>query len=308
MNIHLSRVKHTYNNHPMIDSTRWDKYDHRPGDITISTTNKCGTTWMQTIVANLLFQDGNLPGPVGDMSPWLEFLARPIEEVIDTLENQTHRRFIKTHLPFDGLPYFDTMKYIFITRDGRDVFMSLWNQISGYREELKTTYKKRAKEFGVEFKVNYKDHNEFWGDWISRGFFEWQDEGYPYWSHFYHLKSWWEQKHLNNILFIHYADMLADPQRLIKKVASFLNIEINDEMLPGILNRVSFDYMKANFEDILPDTNKLWRDGGDRFMHKGKNNQWQGILTEAQLLQYDKALNRTLSPEAAKWMANGGPI
>src|SRR5207237_1262355 len=88
---------------------------------------KAGTTLMQTIVFNLLFPDGDLPVPLMDSSPWLDMRVLPLDKVMAKLEAQTHRRCIKTHLPLDGLPYFDDIKYIVIGRDPRDVFMSLVN-------------------------------------------------------------------------------------------------------------------------------------------------------------------------------------
>ena len=40
------------------------------------------------------------------------------------LDAQTHRRFIKTHTPFDGLPHDPDVTYICVGRDPRDVFRS----------------------------------------------------------------------------------------------------------------------------------------------------------------------------------------
>src|SRR5215469_7466010 len=50
-------VRHIYQNHHL-DTTRWDRFQPRRGDIVISTSYKAGTTLTQTIVANLLFPDG----------------------------------------------------------------------------------------------------------------------------------------------------------------------------------------------------------------------------------------------------------
>lgn len=36
-----------------------------------------------------------------------------------------HRRFFKSHLPLDALPYREEAKYIYVGRDTRDVFMSM---------------------------------------------------------------------------------------------------------------------------------------------------------------------------------------
>ena len=54
----------------MSDNRRWERFAFRPGDIVVCTPAKCGTTWMQAIVATLLFPDG-APGPVMEIAPWL---------------------------------------------------------------------------------------------------------------------------------------------------------------------------------------------------------------------------------------------
>ena len=54
------------------DNRRWADFDNRPGDIFICTPAKCGTTWTQTIVASLMWPDGDQPDTVGQLSPWIE--------------------------------------------------------------------------------------------------------------------------------------------------------------------------------------------------------------------------------------------
>ena len=49
------------------------------------------------------------------------------KEAIDGLEQQTHRRVLKTHLPVDALVFSPQAKYLYIGRDGRDVVWSLFN-------------------------------------------------------------------------------------------------------------------------------------------------------------------------------------
>src|SRR6187455_1231536 len=86
------------------DNARWDGFEFRPGDIVISTPPKCGTTWTQMLCALLVFDGPELPRPLGELSPWLDMLTRPIEDVVAMYDAQDHRRFIKTHTPLDGLP------------------------------------------------------------------------------------------------------------------------------------------------------------------------------------------------------------
>ena len=106
------------------DSARWDGFAFRPGDIVISTPPKCGTTWTQMLCALLIFDGPDFPAPLDEVSPWLDMCTRPLAEVTAALAAQTHRRFIKTHTPLDGLPLHADVTYLVVGRDPRDVAIS----------------------------------------------------------------------------------------------------------------------------------------------------------------------------------------
>src|SRR5579863_9747234 len=305
MKSELPKKLHEYTNHPIIDSTRWRVYNHRPGDIVISTSYKTGTTWMQTIVANLIFQDGVFPAPVSVMSPWLDMGIPPLDQISQALEAQTHRRFIKTHLALDGLPFFETSRYVVVGRDVRDVIMSIWNHYSGYSDKVMALSQERAASFGREF-PDYKDIHEMFRAWIGKSWFDWEGSGFPYWSHLHHAQTWWDYCHLPNILLVHFADLLEDPKRQLRRIAKHLDITIDEQLLPGILQRISFQGMKENFGAIMPEAKELFREGANTFMNKGTNGRWQGVLTEAELDQCRKAAERELTPDCAKWLEHGG--
>src|SRR6185436_8583726 len=106
------------------DSARWDGFEFRPGDIVISTPPKCGTTWTQMLCALLIFDGPEFPAPLDEVSPWLDMCNRPLDEVRASLAAQTHRRFIKTHAPLDGIPFRTDVTYLVVGRDPRDVAIS----------------------------------------------------------------------------------------------------------------------------------------------------------------------------------------
>src|SRR4249920_522919 len=82
------------------DSTIWNDLVFRDDDIVISTYAKSGTTWMQQIIAQLIF-GGDPKLEVAEMSPWLDLRVPPKQVKLPLVEAQTHRRFLKTHLPVD---------------------------------------------------------------------------------------------------------------------------------------------------------------------------------------------------------------
>ncbi len=110
------------------DSARWDGFVFRDSDIVISTRSKSGTTWMQMICALLVFRSSELPAPLAELSPWLDWLVEPLDEVVARLDAQHHRRFIKTHTPLDGLPNDTRATYIVVARHPLDMAVSLYHQ------------------------------------------------------------------------------------------------------------------------------------------------------------------------------------
>jgi hypothetical protein len=150
------------------DGTRWAAYNHRAGDIFISTPPKCGTTWMQTIVASLLWPDGNFPGVVMETGPWFDGLIYDLDELSTRLEAQTHRRYIKTHTPADGIPIFDTASYVVVARDGRDAFISWVNHMAHMRTDLLGRLNAEAMAQGIDPVMEFRgDIHEFFDGWIS---------------------------------------------------------------------------------------------------------------------------------------------
>ena len=97
------------------------------GDVVISTRSKSGTTWMQMICALLVFRTPDLPAPLAEMSPWLDWLAVPVD-VLARLADQRHRRFLKTHTPLDGLPLDPAVTYVVVARHPLDTAVSLYHQ------------------------------------------------------------------------------------------------------------------------------------------------------------------------------------
>ena len=112
------------------DSARWDDFRLRPGDIVVSTPPKSGTTWTQMISALLVFQDPDLPARLPVLSPWIDQVSRSRKQLFEALEAQTHRRFVKTHTPLDGLPHDPAVTYLCVGRDPRDVAVSMDNHMA----------------------------------------------------------------------------------------------------------------------------------------------------------------------------------
>lgn len=300
----LPQRTRSYRNHHL-DSTRWDGFVPRPDDIVVATPYKSGTTWTQAIVANLIFPGGSLPAPLGELSPWLESRTRPIDEVLARLEAQDHRRFIKSHLGLDGLRFFPQVKYIFISRDARDAFLSMWNHYADYTDAIYQRINGVPGRVGPPLPRAPGDVHEFWLGWITRGWFDWETDGYPFWSHLGVTQSWWAFRHLPNVLFLHYAQMTADTGAAVRRIAGFLGIERGAAEFDAITAAVALDAMRAKAEIYAPNAGASWKGGADTFFHKGINGRWREVLSADELALYDAACERRLTPDCRAWLETG---
>ena len=106
---------------------RWQGFAHRGDDIVISTRSKNGTTWLQMICALLVFQDPELPAPLAEVSPWLDWDVETAGATQRRLAKQNHRRIIKTHTPLDGLPLDGRVTYLVTGRHPLDAAVSMYH-------------------------------------------------------------------------------------------------------------------------------------------------------------------------------------
>lgn len=293
----------------LMDSHRWDAYVPRDDDIIIATYPKCGTTWTQRIVDLLVFQSTE-PRTIMLNSPWLDAtFFRPLEEDLDRLEGQTHRRFVKSHLPFDALPLFDGVKYIHVARDGRDACTSMHNHQLGFRLEMKQRIGAIIAEdprlAGRRPPRTPEDPREFFLQWMSLA--EEEDvEGYGVDLPFFEFEmTYWNERKRENLLLVHYNDLKADLAGEMARIADFLEIEVADEQLPQLAAAASFEAMKKQGQEMLPQLADAFDRGHDRFLNKGTNGRWKDFLTPEDLARYEAVASRKLTPSARAWISQG---
>jgi len=220
------------------------------------------------------------------------------------LSSQSHQRCIKSHLAFDGLPYFEQVKYIVVFRDGRDVFMSLWNHYSNYTEEEYQRLNDAPDRKGDPFPRCPDDIHDLWQMWMTRGWFDWESEGYPFWGNLHHTRTYWEYRHLPNILFVHFNNLLTDPVHEIRRVVDFIGVAATDEHIQTIAEATSFSNFKKNSEKILGEYSSF-HGGSKTFINKGTNGRWKSVLSADELALYDAAVERVLTPDCAHWLETG---
>ncbi|HEY2357500.1 MAG TPA: sulfotransferase domain-containing protein, partial [Phenylobacterium sp.] len=276
------------------DSAVWDRLVFRDDDIVIATYAKSGTTLTQQMVSQLVFDsDPSVYGAAFTLSPCVE-MQPPGVDFIAIAEAQTHRRFLKTHLPVHQLTYSPQARYITVGRDVRDMVWSFHNHQRGMRAELVEMMNAAA---GRPVIYAEPDIRDFYHRFLAEG----GSHDMPYWSH---IQGWWDIRGLPNLLTLHYADLIRDMPGQFRKVAAFLDIPIDEAKLPRMLQHCSLEHMrKVATADGGADFG--FDKGAETFINKGTNGRWRDVLTPVEIAKADEIAARELSPDCAAWLRDG---
>ena len=289
---------------PVCDSTRWIKFKPRDGDIVVCTPPKCGTTWTQMICALLVHGSSDLPKPLTQLSRWLDRHTLPIEDQLAELEAQSHRRIIKTHTPLDGLPYYPQVRYVFCGRDPRDAFLSFVDHLGNVSPHAMADINRRM---GVpEDQKMAIDANELFPLWCTTGSQPWAYDGAPFGlPMLYMVETYWRYRHLPNLLFLHYADLTRDLDGEMRRTAAFLDIAIDEEKWPQLVEAASFLGMKRKAQEVAPDADLgEWRSCGD-FFRSARMSAWQAALSPENQALYEDVNSKRVDPEMKAWAEHG---
>lgn len=281
-----------------IDSTRWDDFPLRSDDIIIATYGKAGTTWLQQIVGQLIFS-GDDSLSFSELSPWLDMRVLPKEEVFAGLAAQENRRFIKTHLPFDALPWSPTVRYLYVARDVRDVIWSLHRFHANMTPFFLDLLNNTPGRVGNELPPVDPDIRRYYRTFLEQ-------DGYPFWAFWSHLQSWWNVRHLPNVLLIHFNNLKADMAGEIRRIADFLDIEVDADAWPRVIAHSTFDWMKQAADAAPPSMmNELFGGGMGALIHKGTNGRWKDVLSRDEVALADRIAEEHLPPDCAQWLKTG---
>jgi aryl sulfotransferase len=292
------------------DSSRWEGFEFRADDIVISTPPKCGTTWMQMICALLVFQTTTFDQPLDLISPWLDMLTRERDDVFAALAAQTHRRFIKTHTPLDGLPYDERVTYVVVGRDPRDVALSWDNHIANTNFE--TMLGARAAAVGLDDLAElYPDGppppppesetDRFWL-WVDNPISPHSVSAGGLGNLVNHVATFWGARDRPNVVLFHYDDLKTDLEGEMRRLAAELGITVPEHLWPELVDAATFERMRAGADRIAPDTtHAIWQDNL-QFFHRGVSGQWRGLLDDDGLRRYYERLTALAEPDLVQWL------
>jgi aryl sulfotransferase len=276
---------------PDEDSARWQGFVIRPGDVVISTRSRSGTTWMQMICLLLVFQTPDFPDALGTLSPWMDFLVRPVEDIHARLAAQTHRRVIKTHTPLDGVPSDERVTYIVVGRHPLDAAVSLYFQSANIdRVRL-------AELIGTVLPSDPPASQPPLHDWLV-GWVDWDPEPREHLDSLpgtlHHLGDAWARRDEPNVVLVHYDELIGDLDGTMRRLSGALEIPVDEERWPGLVRAATFGEMRRSDAIFAPDTEGLFKDQRAFFRH-GVSGDGRSLLSAEELARY-RARTAALAP------------
>lgn len=279
------------------DSARWLGFAFRPGDIVISTRSKSGTTWLQMICALLVLQTPRLPAPLADLSPWLDWLGTPRDEVCARLSAQQHRRFIKTHTPLDGVPLDPGVTYLVGARHPLDLAVSLYHHSANLdRARMRQlTGRPEPEKTGPRPPVDAWVHA-----WIDRDADPRKElDSLP--GVLWHLSDAWARRRQPNVLLVHYDDLSAGLEDQMRRLARLLGITVPDTAWPGLVEAATFEQMRRRARDLVPDRSGLLKDPA-AFFRQGTSRSGHQLLPPDALARYAARAAALASADLLTWL------
>ena len=277
---------------PITDPTRWTTFRHRPGDIFICAPAKSGTTWVQAICAMLIFGTADLDVAPAKISPWFDTNLTPSDAVSRMIEAQQHRRYLKTHTPLDGIPYFADCNYIAVYRDPRDTFLSMMRLAARTLE-------------GHADAAKIADLHALFGTWLKVPFRSGQAEQMSLAAIAHHFNLFWEHRALPNIALVHFADLKRDPAGTIRSIAVALGTAADEGLIARIVEATAFAKMRDKAAQFAPGIGRgQFKSEGD-FFRSGEDVQWKEFVTASELAVYTQRIPQLMPPDAAAWLENG---
>lgn len=207
-------------------------FEARDDDVLLASSMKTGSTWLKALIPSILSfeaeddSDPLLKNHPNNLMPSFTVIFR--ENPNPDLSGMASPRLFRTHIPYTMLPESvknSGCKIVYITRDPKDTFISLWHFLN----------KDAQPEDGY---YPYPMTETF--DKFCQGV-------HPFGPFHDHVLSYWNEslKRPEKILFLKYEEMKRDTKGQVKKLASFLGRpSLKDEELDKIVWRCSFDRLK----------------------------------------------------------------
>ncbi len=264
---------------------------------------------MQNIVGMLLLDRTDLGAPISELSPWLDMLLRTDDEVFGVFEAQTHRRWIKTHTPLDGVPWLPNVTYIAVIRHPLDVALS--DRDHSANQNVERVKELRAAVIGeldpqlaATWPEGPEDDAEYLR-WFIDNDLPPSGSGPNGLADFCEQAvTFWERRDVANVHLFHYSDLWSDLDAEMRRVADALGVTVDAQRWPDFVDAATLESMRARAAHTAPETQLgVWHEP-EKFFRVGGRRAWAEHLDAADLDHFHARV-ATLAGDATAWILNG---
>lgn len=295
------------------------------------------------ICALLIFQTPELPAPLAKLSPWLDWLITPREQVYARLEAQTHRRFIKTHTPLDGIPLDPRATYIVVGRHPLDMAVSLYHQGGNINRDRVRELTGQGQREEPEPRPPRPGLHRWLVSWIDSQVRPREDLDSLAGVMWHMSDAWARQTRPDRtgsgqaapgqaapgraapgqaapdpadlgavrrgqggpaVLLVHYDDLSADLDGQMRRLAGLLGIDVPPAAWPGLVRAATFDEMRARAALQAPDPAGVLKDPA-AFFRRGSSGAGREVLSADELSRYEARAARLAQPDLRDWLHRG---
>ncbi|XP_073526328.1 uncharacterized protein [Phyllobates terribilis] len=252
-------------------------FDLSPSDIILACNPKSGTTWLKALAFAITTRSR-----FSQSDPNHPLHLKNSHDLIPRLEAEDFIRsdlnLISTHLPYTGLPpsvAVNGCKIVYIWRDPKDAFVSLWHMNQKMRPNKEETEP-----------IPLQDAFDLFCNGVSAFG--------PYWDH---VLGYWKAllERPESILFLKYEDMMNNTEVHVKKLAEFMGCPFSAEedeegVVANIVEMCSFQRL-SNLE--VNKVQKIPQKGApdvskNILFRKAKVGDWANYLTQEMAAKIDQ--------------------
>jgi len=238
----------------------FEGYVPNDSDIFVTTYSKSGTNWALQIATQIAWRGEAEFEHIHEVVAWPESIFAGIVALDDRRPIDgcpTGKRAIKTVSDTAFVPYSKEATYITVLRDPKDVLVSAFHFLNGV--------------FGLTGHVTIEQ-------WLALFL---DPSRFPAGSWPLHAASFWAWRDRPNVEVLFYADMKADLQGAVEKVAKAMRVELSKAELERVVERCGFEWMRAREERFAPPKMRFTPSRG-RMLREGKVGGSKALLTDEQ--------------------------
>jgi hypothetical protein len=120
----------------------------------------------------------------------------------------------------------------------------------------------------------------------------------------WHLTDAWDRRATQDVVLIHYDDLVDDLDAEMRRLASRLGISVSEDIWSSLVEAATFAHMRARADSIAPDPSGILRKPA-AFFRRGSSGAGAETLTRLELDHYCRRVSRLAPMDLLEWLHHG---